>query len=214
MSAFEYNRSTGWWENSDGLSFTLVHDAEGVQSWSVQMKLDGVLFTQSSLLTAFEAFGLDQEEARLILAGEIDDALAECRGTEEYHRYTNGCLLTDGALRFAKKAGAYWLLDIIASVQGNVRACTMEDRQFWRIVRKKGTTEADVFCWDGNMSDERNAKVWACPTNLDNWRGHLHYHQRIEYTDLVHDEFTLYAFSGGLSPDGPVRRIIMLPSEN
>ena len=213
MSAFEYNRITDCWESGIGLRFTIPDGEEDVQSLPVLMQLDGLPFNCPSLLDAFEKFGLNQEEARQILAGQIDDQLTYCRGTEEY-RYTNGCFLTDGALRFAKKAGAYWLLDLIASVQWNVRACTKEDRQFWRIVRKKGTTEADVFCWDGNMSDERNAKVWACPTNLDAWRGHLHYHQHIEYTDLVHDEFTLYAFNGGLSPDGPVQRIIMLPSEN
>lgn len=211
---FHHNPRTSWYEGSEGLDFRFNYEDEdnpSVQSVSVTCRSCELEFTEPNLNAAFKQFGLNPEEARDIMANEIADDLLHCRGTEQYHRYMK-CLITDGAKTFAELAGAHWLLDIISSVQGNVKACDNEDRQFWTILRTND--EADVFCWDGNMADDRAKKVWLNPCNLDNWRGHLHYHQHIEYTDLPFRKFELYAFEGGLSPDGPVQRIIMLPSEN
>lgn len=211
---FTHNPRTDWYDGNEGLSFKFNY-ADGVipaQTVPVTCRLDGLEFTQPNLCEAFRNLGQNPQEAKSILADEIESDLLHFSGTEQYHRHMNGCLLTDGARTFAELAGAYWLMDIIASVQGNVKACTKEDRQFWTIQRFND--EADVFCWDGNMDDERAKKVWMNPRNLDSWRGHLHYHQHIPYTDFVYTKFELYAFEGGLSPDGPVQRIIMLPREN
>lgn len=216
---FTHNERTGWYEGSEGLSFKFNYNErekdgqrDSVQTVPISCRACDLDFTEAHLTTLFKRFGQNPEEANAIMAGEIHSDLQHYYGTEQYHRHLNGCLLTDGAKAFADLAGAYWLFDIIASVQGNVKAVTAEPKQFWTIVRFN--EEADVFCWDGNMADDRAKKVWLNPCNLDNWRGHLHYHQHIEYTDLPFRKFELYAFEGGLSPDGPVQRIIMLPSEN
>lgn len=36
-------------------------------------------------------------------------------GTKNYHRLNRKCLMTDGAVRLAESAGAYWLMDAAAS---------------------------------------------------------------------------------------------------
>ena len=43
--------------------------------------------------------------------------LAQFTGTEAYYRYVGGTLLTDGTKYLANEAGAYWLMDLIASYQ-------------------------------------------------------------------------------------------------
>ena len=166
--------------------------------------LEGLGWTRTNLLECAEALQMTREEACQILAAEIAEDLAQFYDSEQYHRYL-GLRLTDGVKVFATMAGAYWLLDVIASVQGNVKACTEERHQFWSI-RREGS-EADIYCHDGNMSESLAKKVWANPNNLDGWRGHLHYHQHIGYTDFVFREFELYAVVG----EGG--RVVMLPSE-
>jgi hypothetical protein len=117
--------------------------------------------------------------------------LAQFSGTEEYHRmrYPGGTtlLLTDGANYLAEKAGAYWLMDVIASYQ---RAPEFYGQEFqvWRIEVEPCRT-AEITADDGNE------KVLA--------------RQTIPWTDFPLDHFKLYAelndYLGGL--------VILLPSE-
>lgn len=166
--------------------------------------LGGLTWEGQGLLSKRDALGMDREEALAILAGEIEDAMAPFYCTEKYYRYIGGCLLTDGAKAFAEAAGAFWLMDVIASVQ-YMDEVKKEDHQFWSVLRKG--SEADIFCHDGNMAEARAKKVWANPTNLAEWRGHLHYHQHIPYTDIPFTSYELYAVRGS---EG---RVIMLKSE-
>ena len=46
---------------------------------------------------------------------ELETNLRHFTGTESYHRYMGGTALTDGAKYFADQAGAYWLMDILAT---------------------------------------------------------------------------------------------------
>ncbi len=54
--------------------------------------------------------------------------LNQFTGTECYYAYLVGLKLTDGVKFMADKAGAYWLLDIIASYQLNSKTRFAENR--------------------------------------------------------------------------------------
>lgn len=165
--------------------------------------LEGLGWTRTNLLECAEALQMTREEACQILAAEIAEDLAQFYDSEQYQRYL-GLRLTDGAKVFATMAGAYWLLDVIASVQC-LEKVKAEPHQFWTLLRKG--SEADVFCHDGNLPEGKHDKVWRNPTDLNGWGRHLHYHQHIDYTDIVFDRFELYAVVWGGS------RVVMLPSE-
>ena len=167
--------------------------------------LGGIVRETQDLVAHAGALGLTDEAAKQIVASEIKCELANYYCSEQLHRHGLGrLLLTDGALAFAQQAGAFWLLDIIASVQC-LEKVKDEPHQFWTLLRKG--SEADVFCHDGNLPEAQHKKVWANPTDLPAWGRHLHYHQHIDYTDIVFDRFDLYAV------EDEAGRTIMLKSE-
>jgi hypothetical protein len=49
-------------------------------------------------------------------------------GTEQYYRHPSGLQYTDGIKYLAEKAGAYWLIDLIASYQPR-----LEGFQLWQL---------------------------------------------------------------------------------
>jgi len=109
-------------------------------------------------------------------------------GSENWTRWTRlkpNAGLTDGALYVAKGGGAYWLMDIIASVQ-NLQGIKGEYFQNW-ILTVNQDKSALVTCDDGN--------------------GNLLYKQEIEFTDFPLDKIQLYAVDDGQS------LTIMLPGE-
>lgn len=167
--------------------------------------LAGIVRETRDLVAQAGALGMTDEEAKQILADEIASELLNFYGSESLHRHGMGrLLLTDGAVVFAELAGAMWLLDIIASVQC-LEKVKAEPHQFWTLLRKG--SEADVFCHDGNLPEGKRDKVWANPTDLPAWGRHLHYHQHIDYTDIVFDRFDLYAVEDAQG------RVVMLKSE-
>ena len=115
---------------------------------------------------------------------EILKDLAHCTGSDEYIRYLGGMLLTQGATEFARLCGAFWLLDILVSVQGK-KEVKAEEFQVLKI--KKTGDRAVVTVEDGN----------------DN----VLYKQNIPFTDFPLDEYQLFAIHDG------THRIILLPSE-
>ena len=121
---------------------------------------------------------------------EID--LAHFIGTQEWHRWSvlfTRHLLTDGTLHLAEEAGAFWLMDLIAShfTKRKVRA---EQFQVWTLTRFNRDThknDAIVKAEDGN--------------------GNHVTQQLIPYTDFPLDTIKLYvAWSEN-------NWVIMLPSE-
>lgn len=68
---------------------------------------------------------------------EIRDELLNYHGTASYTRHPLGLLLTDGAAYLAKAAGAYWLMDVIASHQPAIRrhpeAARLGEFQLWQL---------------------------------------------------------------------------------
>jgi len=79
---------------------------------------------------------------------EIQEALAQCYGTEGYHQWNplfRKMVLTDGTKTVAEMCGAYWLMDLIGSYQSKCLGDEMlRDMQFWTL-RKKGD-DWEVIC--------------------------------------------------------------------
>ena len=115
---------------------------------------------------------------------EIRAILAQCTGTEKYHRVSlipGAPVATDGAVALAEAAGCWWLLDAIVSRQGNRRLDP--GFQTWTLKRNKRGDGAKLTGGDGD-----GAKAVG---------------QRIPFTDFPLAEITLYVVGG----------VILLPSE-
>ena len=123
--------------------------------------------------------------ARPPTPAELLSHLAQCTGTEEYHRTHPGLLATDGAKYLADAAGAYWLLDIVWSV---LRKIT-DEFAVLELTREKGSSRAEVLIHDG-----REPKT-------------IYHRQAIPYTDFPLPSIKLYVQENGLE------RVVMLPGE-
>lgn len=115
---------------------------------------------------------------------ELSSALAQFSSTENYYRHwSNEFHSTDGVMFLAENAGAYWLLDVIASYQKRCRKDPkLRDSQTWEI-RKTGDHTATVTCYR-ETNDEA-------------------FHQDIPFTDFPLAETKLYLEN----------EILMLPGE-
>jgi hypothetical protein len=109
--------------------------------------------------------------------------LALFTGTEHYYRLTRKHLLTDGTKYLAEAAGAYWLMDAIASHLHEIGTSDW----FVLVHMNVEGTSATMIYEDGN--------------------GHEHARQEISYTDFPMPSISLYAcFDGD-------HWVIMLKSE-
>ena len=109
-------------------------------------------------------------------------------GSETMTRFNSlfkNALLSEGALYLAQEGGAFWLMDIIASVQG-LEAVRAEPFQVWRL-KVNEDRSAVVTCDDGNEN--------------------ILYTQEIPFTDFELSEVKVYA-----TKDDQYL-IIILPSE-
>ncbi len=112
-------------------------------------------------------------------------------GTEQYHRFSplfNAVVLTDGAKYLADEAGAYWLMDMIASHLGAVPS---QENFVIALLTKEGVNEPGALFTLQDDIPPNN--IWA--------------EQDIEYTDFPLDEIKLYVV------DSEVGWVVMLPSE-
>ena len=118
---------------------------------------------------------------------EILNELPNFYGTDGYTRWSalfRNFVLTDGALYLAENAGAFWLMDAIASHLGSYR-----DEDF--VVAK--------FSKKGN-------EWWKL--RLEDGNDNVLAQQAIEYSDFPLDEITLYVEFDGTN------HVILLPSEH
>lgn len=123
---------------------------------------------------------------------EIKEILANATCSEQYHKFffhPAGPYCTDGARDIAEAAGAWWLLDAIASHQGNRRLDPTF--QVWKLTRNK--------TGQGAMLRGYNDTTPIVS-------------QRISYTDFPLSEITFWVEMGECG--GKARRIILLPSEH
>jgi hypothetical protein len=129
-----------------------------------------------------------EKDKREKKANEILSSLSNFIGTESYYRYIPPIMLTDGAKALSDAAGAYWLMDVIASWQGELKGD--KALQVWTIKceGEGGKRKAVITCDDGN--------------------GRIMARQEIHYTDFPIDEYKVYC-----NTDGDRRWIVLLTSE-
>lgn len=99
--------------------------------------------------------------------------LAHFIGTEHYYRLTPSALLTDGTKNLAEAAGAFWLMDAVASYLPQFTG--RQDFIVARLVRTCSQAEL----------------------TLDDGSGRVLERQHIEYTDFPMQSIQLYACWGG-----------------
>jgi len=103
-------------------------------------------------------------------------------GTECYYAYLAGLKLTDGVKYLAEVAGAYWLLDVIASYQIGNAKIRREPFQVWELKLSPD-----------NATTGKHEAVVTMKTDTDH---PLLVKQQIEYTDFPLDSITLYLIDG------------------
>ena len=119
---------------------------------------------------------------------EINDTLQNFSGSEQFHRWSplyRKHLLTEGTNWLADEVGAFWLMDLIASHQHEIKD---QDFQVWKMTKDKQGDGALVVADDGNGNEIAT--------------------QKLEFTDFPLEEITLWAERnefGGFT--------IMLPGE-
>lgn len=117
---------------------------------------------------------------------ELRDNLSQFTGTEQWYRFSAlfpRFLLTDGTQYLAEKAGAYWLMDAIAS-----HVKSYKDSGFAIVTLKK---KGDL--WILRIADDDPGQTLAS--------------QVIEFSDFPLDEIKLYVINDGTD------WVILLPSE-
>lgn len=162
--------------------------------------------------------GVDQSDARPTvseptakgsLAEELPGELRMFTGTTEWHRWSilfRKDLLTDGAKYLAEKAGCYWLMDLIASVQ-TLAKVKRQDLQVWYVAVCTAPPPPKPWRWrpDGTELEECGgtwAWVW-CEDGRERVDSVV-YTQLVPYTDFPlgrHDGGTLLPPSGRTPAD-------------
>ena len=93
---------------------------------------------------------------------ELQTNLRHFTGTESYHRYLGGVVLTDGVKYFAETAGAFWLMDILAT-QPEIKSLP-----FGHVTLDVQDGQADLVVTDGNDAVEYTRKIdfTDCPEGI------------------------------------------------
>ena len=90
----------------------------------------------------------------------LESNLNQVIGTESYHRYLGGVVLTDGAKYFAEQAGAFWLMDILAT-QPEIRELPFAHAKLH--VSKDETGKLVVTDGNDNVKYRRTLGFTDCP---------------------------------------------------
>jgi len=145
---------------------------------------------------------MSNETPRPLAPHELRARLQRFTGGGDQYRHFTGLVYTEGVQYLAEQAGAYWLIDAIASFQTRpkVRAAPF---QIWKLKvhadRSATLIGAEDIDEQGHPVHARNAAERAA----GHWtRGPLA-RQAIEWTDFPLEEIKLYLQHG----------VLMLPSE-
>jgi hypothetical protein len=126
------------------------------------------------------------------------DDLSQFTGIERYFRHWTGRLLyTEGVKYLADQGEAYWLIDAIASHQGDRRITDnpmLRNMQFWKLAVADG--RSTLTC----VEDSGREPVIV---------------QQIDFTDFPLDEVEVWVERGGVPTTGGWLEalVAMLPSE-
>lgn len=135
--------------------------------------------------------------------------LAQFTGSEHMHKHWTGRLyFTDGIHHLADRAGAFWLIDTVASYLPKCRKDEMlRDFQVWRLkvhnppIKKMGTV-------DGERGMHEYKATAYCDRDTDD----IAFQHDIPYTDFPLPEIKLYCELGSVDGVNPAY-VLMLPSE-
>lgn len=113
--------------------------------------------------------------------------LSQFTGTEQWYQHPlmPSVTYTDGVQYFAEKAGAYWLLDILATEV----APLLKTEDFIKVVVSVKNEKAGIAADDGN--------------------GNVLWSRGISYTDCPDGDWSFYVLPGGPG----MTSVILLPSE-
>jgi len=84
-----------------------------------------------------------------------NDKLKEYNSTENHYKFGGYLVITDGVKAMAEMFESFWLLDIIASYQSQLRN---EDFQVWTLGKFEDSS-AIVICTDGNNRVVKKQKI-------------------------------------------------------
>ncbi len=147
---------------------------------------------QGQLVAAQDALEEQEEAEKQLTKEELEAGLAQFYGSEQWYKASfGGVMYTDGVKFLADHAGAYWLIDAVASYQGQP-ALRGEEFQAWRLTVDLEARAAVLVADDGNGNELAR--------------------QVIEYTDFPLEAVTLYLVYGSLDGVTPCW-ILMLPNE-
>ena len=118
----------------------------------------------------------------------LEDNLAQFSGSEQWYKHFSGRLIyTDGIDYLAREAGAFWLIDAIASHQPQIS----------RIASKQQRTDIlDFQIWVLRKTPQLRWPKAAKLTMHADLPGEAIVTQIIEFTDFPLDEITLYLEAG------------------
>jgi hypothetical protein len=122
--------------------------------------------------------------------------LSQFTGTTNHYRWSGlfrNCVLTDGTHYLAETAGAYWLMDAIASHQPRLR-------------RHKDSRLRTLQFWTLKVDQQKHSAVLSCRADSAEKPAVL---QRIEYTDFPLPEITIWVAVGQQGEP----TVLMVPSE-
>jgi len=128
--------------------------------------------------------------SREALADEIANGLAQFYGGDELYRHMLGIRYTTGVRYLAERAGAYWLIDAIASYQSGRKVRNnrrLQEFQLWELTVDLAARSCVLTCKEDSGEHEKPVIT-----------------QEIEYTDFPLDYIKLYMEDG----------VLLLPSEH
>ena len=190
--------------NMDAVLSALL-DAIGTNENKLDLVLSYSDITEKQLFKAAEKDIETQKRLWSIARAQLKRDLAGFHGTNEW--YQHRCfaplpvLLTDGVKYLCDHGGqnattAYWLMDAIASYQGETKVKRQEYQKWKLVVRadENGRQSAVLTCgWDDEKPIVR---------------------QDIEWTNFLLDEITVYAGRNPIDESGKLCLIICLPGED
>jgi hypothetical protein len=189
--------------NMDLLLSALL-DAIGADEHRLDLVLSYSDITEKQLFKAAEKDLETKQRLLGIARKQLKRDLGGFYGTDEWHRHRcfarYPVFLTDGALYLAEHGGAggttaYWLMDLIASYQGEKQMKRIENPQLWKIECLGEGSKRFCVVTCGNKPEKPIIQ------------------QDIEYTNFLLNEYELYASLEPFDESGKLALIISLIAE-
>lgn len=127
--------------------------------------------------------GTTQEET--VKALELINDLRQFSGGDDFYKHWLRLVFTAGVKYLADKAGAYWLIDVVASHQPSVQ----------RKIHKAG--DRDFQVWELVVNPDKSCKV-TCHNGKGDDDKEIYKVQRIPYTDFPLTDIKLFCADGVL----------------